>query len=56
MTKTIEVSFTANVPAEATEDQLIEWLRFQLCGSACSNDNPMSDREIEAEFSSIQID
>ncbi|HCU2480905.1 TPA: hypothetical protein OUK43_000388 [Pseudomonas aeruginosa] len=54
-TKKIEVSFTTTVPADVTEEELIEWLRYNLAGSSCSVENPMVDRDIEADLLSIEV-
>lgn len=51
----VTVTFDTFVSREMTEEQLLEWLRFTLSGGGCSNDNPLVDRDIEAEWDSVEV-
>lgn len=49
--KTIHVEFDVKVPAEATDDQIDEWVSFCTGERASiSNSNPLVGHELEAEF------
>lgn len=51
----ITVTFDTTVPESATDEQISEWLRFNLSGGSCRLDNPLNDRDIEANWLSIQV-
>lgn len=51
----VKVTFDTFVPREMTEDQLLEWLIFNLSCGSCSNENPLVYRNIEAEWQSIEV-
>ena len=47
MTQEISVSFKVEVPVEATDSEIREWLKFQLGESGCcSSDNPLVGFEL----------
>lgn len=49
----IEVKFTVNLPEDANDDQITEWLEFGLQGGSMKMDNPLSTHDIEADSFSI---
>ena len=52
----IHVSFKTTVPDNATDEEIEEFLKFQLSGGGCcSNDNPMVDGDLEAEYFSVEF-
>jgi hypothetical protein len=53
--KSIKVTFYCNVPDEVTEQEINEWLAFELnyMGSISEN-NPLYGTEIEAESVDIE--
>jgi hypothetical protein len=51
----IYVEFTAEVPAEATEEEVLEWVRFCLGTGSMSAKNPLS-YDLVADFSTLNVD
>ncbi len=51
----IEVKMTINVPVEATDDEIQEWLDFHLIGGRLNLGNPLSDHDAEARTFSIDF-
>tara|TARA_R110000803_G_scaffold98863_11_gene166956 strand:- start:2432 stop:2605 length:174 start_codon:yes stop_codon:yes gene_type:complete len=51
----IHVSFKTTVPDNATDEEIEEFLKFQLSGGGCSNENPMVDGDLEAEYFSVEF-
>ena len=53
--KVYDVRFTVAIPDEATENEILEWLRFAL-GDTCdmSIENPLVDTELEGKSISIK--
>ena len=51
----VRVRFETLVPRDMTEEQLMEWLVFKLSSGGCDADNPLGDRDIEAEWQSIEV-
>lgn len=45
---TVHVEFDVEIPGEATEDEIDEWLRFMLNDrGSMSADNPLEGNEVE---------
>jgi hypothetical protein len=55
--KTVSVEFQVEIPVEATEEEIEEWVRFCLGehGSMCG-DNPLSCHDLQAEWGSVMVD
>lgn len=51
----ITVTFEAWIPSDATDEQVMDWLRLNLSSGSCDGDNPLVDLGIEAEASSITL-
>ncbi|MFQ2454623.1 hypothetical protein ACK31M_19800 [Aeromonas caviae] len=52
----IEVSFTVSVPAHLTDEQIQEWLDFELhARGSMSLENPLSSESIEADSFSVEF-
>ena len=53
--KVYDVRFTVAIPDEATENEILEWLRFAL-GDTCdmSLENPLVDTELDGKSISIK--
>ncbi|MGL5536747.1 hypothetical protein [Aeromonas sp. Y311-2] len=53
----IKVSFTTSVPDDATDEQVQEWLEFELNASGgMSGENPLSSNPIEADSFSVEFE
>lgn len=53
--KTVKAEFSVLVPDEATNKEIEDWLKFHLGATgSLSLDNPMSEKDIEAVFGSVQ--
>lgn len=53
----IKVSFTASVPDDATDEQVQEWLEFELNARGCMPvENPLSSNPIEADSFSVEFE
>ncbi len=53
----VRVTFDVEVPAEAnaTDEQIEEWLRFNLNDNGCmSNDNPLATKGVAPVFPSFE--
>ncbi|MEW6691579.1 MAG: hypothetical protein AB1340_01940 [Pseudomonadota bacterium] len=54
--KSVRVEFSVQVPDKVTDDQIEEWVEFELgVLGGMSGDNPLSDRDLEAESGSVRI-
>ena len=47
--KRIEVRFFVEVPEEASEEQVREWVQFELHNACIQTANPLSNHDMEAE-------
>ena len=54
---TVTVKFELNIPdVDATDEQIRDWVRFELGEiGGLSEDNPLCDHEVEAEFGTVDI-
>jgi hypothetical protein len=50
----ITVEFKLKVPAECNEDQLQEWLEFELNANGSMKHSPLSESGLEAESFSVR--
>lgn len=54
--KTVKVEFEVKVPNDMTEEQVFEWVSFNIgTNGGCSLQNPLADTDLEAEFGSVYI-
>ena len=53
--KVYDVRFTVAIPYEATENEILEWLRFEL-HDVCelSRNNPLVDTELEGKSITVK--
>ena len=50
----IRITFDAIVPTDASDEEIAEWLDFELGANEClSLENPLSEHELEAEPFSV---
>lgn len=49
----IRVEFDCDIPAQATAEQIHEWLKFELVGGAISEQNPLSEFDVIADYLSL---
>ena len=53
----IQVSFKTTVPDDATNEQVQEWLEFELnARGGMSGENPLSSNPIEADSFSVEFE
>ena len=53
----VYVNFEVDVPEDATDDQIEEWLRFRLNDNGCMDgDNPLSKHDVEPIFGTFEWD
>ena len=53
--KVYDVRFTVAIPDIATENEILEWLRFELGDNGeMSQENPLVDTELEGKSISIK--
>jgi hypothetical protein len=50
----VEVSFKAYVPVEATDEEIEQWIEFELSGGSMPQSNPLSRHAVEAR--DVQVD
>jgi hypothetical protein len=54
--RTVRVEFDVKVPEHATDNDVIEWVSFEVGASGMLlNSNPMSDRDLEADYGSVRV-
>ena len=51
----IHIEFTAEVPAEATEEEVLDWVHHCLGIGGMSANNPLT-YDLEADFSTLIVD
>ena len=52
----INVSFEADLPVDATEAEVREWVEFEIgAGSVLSNSNPLQNQSLEPLWVSVDI-
>lgn len=55
--RTVEVSFSALVPVDATDEEIEEWVEYELhAQSSIHNANPLSSHALEAHHVEIDIE
>lgn len=47
---TIRVEFEFEPPEEASDEEIIQWIRFELVGGSMSADNPLCEHDLEADW------
>lgn len=52
----IKVKFTALIDECVSDDEIQEWLDFNLVGGSVSNKNPLNDLDIEAQPFSVEFE
>ena len=53
--KVYDVRFTVAIPDEATENEILEWLRFELGDNGeMSQENPLVDTELEGKSITVK--
>lgn len=50
-----QVKFTVDVPDEATEDEIRDWLEFEVGASCCSSQQTIKI-DLHADSNSVEID
>lgn len=56
MTKLIDVKFETELPVEATDQQIQQWLEYCLGATGgIESSNPLSDYDLEAHFLSVDF-
>lgn len=55
--KTVQITFTAEIPVEATPDEVKAWVQYELnMTGGISGDNPLAYDELEGLFGSLDIE
>ena len=54
MGKEIAVRFDIGLPENATDEEVDEWLKFELIGGGISKDNPLSQHDVVADYPSLR--
>ena len=53
--KTVKARITINLPATANDDQIREWVEFNLhIRASMSGNNPLADFDLECDSASIE--
>lgn len=53
MGNVIIVEFEVELPSKATDDQVTEWLKYELSRGSINASNPLAKHDIEADYSSL---
>ncbi len=52
----VRVTFEMEVPVQATDAEIEEWIRFKLGFWSIDNSNPLVDKSLSADLSTIKIE
>jgi hypothetical protein len=56
MSKTFEFNVKVEISGEATEQEVRDFIQFELGTGSISNDNPLIDEDSDAEITFVEVE